>query len=115
MGCCCRTLDSVFMTENAAGMMADKVLASQMEHQIAAGNLHYPHFRPLVPLVEELQARHGWGEDDFTIMFQDSLYNAIYGWCLGTGFYTNATHFKAMTQVCKTLGVGLDARQPSAP
>jgi hypothetical protein len=67
--------------------------------QVAAGNLQYPHFRPLVPLVEELQARHGWGEDDFTLLFQDSLYNVIYGWCLGTGFYTNSTHFAAMTKV----------------
>jgi len=31
----CRTLDSPFMTENAAGMMADKVVASQFEHQVS--------------------------------------------------------------------------------
>ena len=50
----------------------------------------FPHFRPLIPMIEKLQKKMGWGADDFTTLFNEIFFNAVLGWCLGTGFYAKA-------------------------
>ena len=37
----------------------------------------FPHFRPLIPMVEKLQAMKGWGTDDYTMLFNEVQRNAI--------------------------------------
>jgi len=97
-----KSWDSVYLTENAPTVVKNKELASQMEHSFTAAVMNFPHFRPLVPLVEELEQMNGWRHaDDYVTLFQEPLFNAIYGWCLGTGFYVKASHFEALRTICK--------------
>ena len=52
-------------------------LAEQFEYNVSGTNLAYPHFRPLVPIVEELEALNGWGVNDYTHLHQEAFYNQV--------------------------------------
>jgi len=54
-----------------------------------------------VPIVEKLRAMNGWkGHHDFLTLFQEPFFNAVFGWCLGTGFYARGAYFEALSSIC---------------
>ena len=36
----------------------------------------FPHFRPLVPIIETLRDSNGWSDDDFGTIFHEFFANA---------------------------------------
>jgi len=97
-----RSLDSVYLTENCVGTFPNEDSCHQMEYTIGCSALNFPHFRPLVPLVEELEDLNKWaGPEDYHCLGQEAFYNAIYGWGLGVGYYTKPSHLEALHSICE--------------
>ena len=72
-----------------------------MEDYFTGNFVFFPHYRPLVPIVEKLRAYNGWkAHRDFVTLFQEPFFNAIFGWCLATGFYARGAYFEALTSIC---------------
>ena len=54
-----------------------------------------------MPIVEKLKAMRGWkGHGDFVTLFNETFFNSVFGWCLGTGFYARGAYFEALTTTC---------------
>lgn len=59
-----------------------------------------------VPIVEQLKEMNGWKghangpNNAFITVFQETFFNAIFGWCLGTGYYARGSYFEALTSTC---------------
>jgi len=96
-----KTMDSVIHSENMSEMIKNEDYCQQADWMIAGGTVNFPHYRPLVPIVEELEELNQWGPDDYNCIAQEPLYNAIYGWCLGVGYHTKASHFDALRTICQ--------------
>ena len=94
-------MDSVIHSENMSEMIKNEDYCQQADWMIAGGTVNFPHYRPLVPIVEELEELNQWGPDDYNCIAQEPLYNAIYGWCLGVGYHTKASHFDALRTICQ--------------
>lgn len=47
----------------------------------------FPHFRPLLPIVEWLEQRNNWSSpNEYRVFFQVAFLNLVHGWNLGTGY-----------------------------
>ena len=52
-------------------------------------------------MVEQLQKRQGWKTaDDYTMLFNEIFFNAVLGWCLGTGYYAKPDVERAIAETC---------------
>ena len=56
---------------------ANPHFCDQFEDYFTGNMVFFPHFRPLIPMVEKLQAMKGWGTDDYTMLFNEVQRNAI--------------------------------------
>ena len=96
-----KALEGVFIAENARTLWGDSPdLCDQIEDSVTGNMVFFPHFRPLVPMIEKLSADKGWGADDYTTFFNEAFLNAITGWTLGTGFYVRGAYFDAVSSTC---------------
>merc|ERR1740130_1996078 len=92
-----KVLEGIFIGENAQGLWCGNPhFCDQFEDYFAGNMVFFPHFRPLIPMIEKLQKKMGWGADDFTTLFNEIFFNAVLGWCLGTGFYAKADVYAAI-------------------
>ena len=60
----------------------------------------FPHFRPLIPMIEKLEKKMKWKTDDYKTLFNEVFLNAVCGWTLGTGYYVNKPFLNALTSTC---------------
>lgn len=96
-----KVLEGVFVEENAALLWGGNPhFIAQFEDYFSGNMVFFPHFRPLVPMVEKLEKRMGWKTDDYTTLFQEIFLNAVCGWTLGTGWYVNEPFMHAVTETC---------------
>lgn len=73
-----KSLEGVFIKENARMLWgANPHFCDQFEDYFTGNMVFFPHFRPLIPMVEKLQAMKGWGTDDYTMLFNEVRRNAI--------------------------------------
>jgi len=100
-----KVLEGIFVTENARTIWGSSLPSCDQLEDFFTGNMvFFPHFRPLIPVVEKLQALKGWKtHHDYFTLFSECFFNAVFGWSLGTGWYVRGGYFKAMTQVCGFL------------
>mmetsp|Transcript_16610 Transcript_16610/g.25340 ORF Transcript_16610/g.25340 Transcript_16610/m.25340 type:complete len:174 (-) Transcript_16610:90-611(-) len=97
-----KTLEPIFVAEGASILFGGNPhYCEQIENYFTGNMLLFPHFRPFIPIVEKLEKRMKWMTDeDYTTLFNEPFLNAVCGWCLGTGFYVNATFHDALTATC---------------
>ena len=97
-----RCLEGIFITENARLLWGGNPhFCDQFEDYFSGNMVFFPHFRPLIPMVEKLEKRMGWkSPDEYTTLFNEIFLNAITGWTLGTGYYVNGPFFKAVASTC---------------
>jgi hypothetical protein len=96
-----KTLEGVFVGENAKVLWGGNPhFCAQFEDYFSGNMIFFPHFRPLIPMVEKLMQRQNWGIDDFSTLFNEVFLNAVTGWTLGTGFYVNGAYFDAVSSTC---------------
>eukprot|EP00949_MAST-11_sp_MAST-11-sp1_P003960 g3960.t1 len=94
-----RTLESIFVSENAGFLMGSD--SWYLEDFASGSMITFPHFRPLVPIVEWLEKRMGWKHsDDYLTLYNEIFLNAACGWCLGTGFYVKPGFHDALRETC---------------
>ena len=94
-----RTLESIFVSENASFLMGSD--SWYLEDFASGSMITFPHFRPLVPIVEWLEKRMGWKHsDDYLTLYNEIFLNAACGWCLGTGFYVKPGFHDALRETC---------------
>jgi len=96
-----KTLEGPFIAENAELLWAGNPhFCTQFEDYLSGNMVFFPHFRPLIPMVEKLEKRMKWQPGEYTTLFQEVFLNAICGWTLGTGYYVNEAYMKAVTETC---------------
>ena len=96
-----KSLEGVFISENAQMLWKQNPhFCDQFEDYFTGNLIAFPHFRPLIPIIETLQKRMRWKTDDFTTLFNEIFLNAITGWTLGTGFYVNDAFWDALVTTC---------------
>ena len=97
-----KTLEGPFASENARTMWSENPhICDQMEDYFTGNLVFFPHFRPLIPVVEKLRELRGWkGHHDCITLAQETFFNAVFGWCLGTGFYARGAYFEALSTTC---------------
>jgi hypothetical protein len=117
-----KTLEGIFITENAQMLWGacrlpqnspsavsnnslicpggNPHFCDQFEDYFSGNMVFFPHFRPLIPMIEQLEKRMGWKTDDYITMFNEIFLNAVCGWTLGTGFYVNGPYFDAVSSTC---------------
>jgi len=99
-----KCLEGIFVTENARLLWGGNPhFCDQFEDYFTGNMVFFPHFRPLIPMVEKLCQIKGWKVDDYTTLFNEIFLNAITGWTLGTGFYVRGAYFDAVTTTCGFL------------
>jgi len=99
-----KTLEGIFVTENARMLWgANPHFCEQFEDYFTGNMVFFPHFRPLIPMIEKLAKMKGWKTDDYTTLFNEIFLNAITGWTLGTGFYVRGAYFEAVASTCGFL------------
>lgn len=96
------TLESPFMAENASFLWgSNPALCEQLEEYFLGNMVFFPHFRPIVPIVEKLKAARGWNaHNDYALFFNECFINAVFGWSLGTGDFIKGGYFEALTTTC---------------
>jgi hypothetical protein len=96
-----RCLEGIFITENARLLWGGNPhFCDQFEDYFTGNMVFFPHFRPIIPMIEKLMKLKGWKTDDFTTLFNEIFLNAITGWTLGTGFYVRGAYFDAVSSTC---------------
>jgi hypothetical protein len=97
-----KTLEGPFLGDNARTVFGDNPhFCDQIEDYLTGNMVFFPHFRPIVPIIEKLKADNGWtGHRDCLTFFQETFFNATHGWCLGTGYYARGAYFEALTSTC---------------
>ena len=61
-------------------------VCEQLEEYFVGNMVFFPHFRPIIPIVEKLKEARGWaGHADCALLFNECFINAVFGWSLGTG------------------------------
>ena len=96
-----RCLEGIFITENAKLLWGGNPhFCSQFEDYFSGNMVFFPHFRPLIPMIEKLEKRMKWKTDDYVTLFNEIFLNAVTGWTLGTGYYVNGAYFKAIVDTC---------------
>jgi hypothetical protein len=96
-----KTLEGPCIGENAKMLWGGNPhFCNQFEDYFSGNMVFFPHFRPLIPMVESLEKRMGWKTDDYTTLFNECFLNAVMGWTLGTGFYVNKRFMAAVTETC---------------
>jgi hypothetical protein len=94
-------LEGILVTENARLLWGGNPhFCDQFEDYFNGNMVFFPHFRPLVPMVEKLEQRMKWKSGDYVTLFNEIFLNAITGWTLGTGFYVNGAYFDAVATTC---------------
>jgi len=66
--------------------------------------VQFPHIRPVVPIVEKLEALHGWkSADDYRVFFHMQFLMVVHGWNLATGFNirANAPYYAELQAQCQ--------------
>ena len=106
---------SVRLDENARLLWSGNPhLCDQLEDLVTGLLTIFPHFRPVVPIVEELKDRSGWAADPLTLN-QEMFANHVFGFCLGTGFILKGQGYAdALTEVCGFDEGDLAASEASA-
>jgi hypothetical protein len=96
-----KTLEGAMISENSKMLWGGNPhFCDQFEDYLSGNMVFFPHFRPLIPMVEKLEKRMGWTAGDYTTLFNECFLNAIMGWCLGTGFYVRGAYFDAVASTC---------------
>jgi hypothetical protein len=99
-----KTLEGVFVSEAASANPAfedNPHMCAQLEDMATGNMVFFPHYRPLVPIVERLKKDNGWTDhQDCATFFQETFFNAVFGWCLGTGYYGGGAYFGALSSTC---------------
>lgn len=96
-----KTLEGIFVNDNAKMLWGSNPhFCEQFEDYFTSNMVFFPHFRPIIPMVEELARTKGWGTDDYVTLFNEIFLNAITGWTLGTGFYVRGAYFDAVSSTC---------------
>jgi hypothetical protein len=84
--------------------ICDATFAAQfVQWGLTAQLIQFPAYRPLVPLVELLEGRHGWASaDDYRLFFMMPFLALVHGWNLGAGFHVRegAPYYKALQEQC---------------
>ena len=96
-----KTLEGVFISENARMLWgANPHFCDQFEEYFTGNMVFFPHFRPLVPMIEKLEAIKKWKPGEYTTLFNEIFLNAVTGWTLGTGYYVRGRYFDAIASTC---------------
>ena len=97
-----KVLEGIFISENANLLWGGNPhFCAQFEDYFSGNMVFFPHFRPLIPMVECLEKKMGWrGPDDYVTLFNEIFLNAVTGWTLGTGFYVQKPFMKAVAETC---------------
>lgn len=97
-----KTLESPFIAENASLLWgSNKALCDQLEEYFVGNMVFFPHFRPIVPIVEKLAKARNWkAHTDRALFFNECFINAVFGWCVGTGDFIKGGYFDALASTC---------------
>eukprot|EP00548_Thalassiothrix_antarctica_P009241 CAMPEP_0194152826 /NCGR_PEP_ID=MMETSP0152-20130528/54142_1 /TAXON_ID=1049557 /ORGANISM="Thalassiothrix antarctica, Strain L6-D1" /LENGTH=568 /DNA_ID=CAMNT_0038857669 /DNA_START=68 /DNA_END=1774 /DNA_ORIENTATION=- len=98
-----RCLEGVFASENSRFVWGagNPHFCDQLEDYFTGMVMYFPHYRPLIPMIEKLEQRMGWkSPDEYTTLFHEPFLNSIMGWSLATGYYVNRQYFKAVASTC---------------
>ena len=94
-------LQPVFIEEGAKFLWGGNPhFCSQFTDYFSGNMVFFPHFRPLIPMIEKLEKKMGWKTDDYKTLFNEVFLNAVCGWTLGTGYYVNKPFLNALTSTC---------------
>jgi hypothetical protein len=70
-----KVLEGIFISENAQLLWkGNPHFCEQFEDYLTGNMVFFPHFRPIVPMLEKLQQMKGWGPDDYTTLFNELFY-----------------------------------------
>ena len=97
-----KTLEPIFVDEGARFLWGGNPnFCNQFEDYLSGNMVFFPHFRPLIPMIEKLEKRMKWKTgQDYKTLFNEIFLNAVTGWTLGTGYYVNTPFMNALTETC---------------
>ena len=73
-----RCLEGIFITENAKLLWGGNPhFCSQFEDYFSGNMVFFPHFRPLIPMIEKLEKRMKWKTDDYVTLFNEIFLNVL--------------------------------------
>jgi len=82
----------------------DAEYASQfMQYGLPAQLVAFPHYRPLVPIVELLEQRRGWASADaYRLLYSMPFLALVHGWNLAAGWHMRegAPYYPALQATC---------------
>ena len=86
-----KTAESLFAEENNPDPETFEFNRQFSQYSLPAQLTLWPHFRPLIPIVEWLQKLNKWATaDDYRVMFHMPFLAQVHGWNLGTGWNIRA-------------------------
>lgn len=74
-----------------------------MQWALPAQLVAFPHYKPLVPIVELLERRRGWASADaYRLFFHMPFLALVHGWNLAAGWHLRegAPYYRAVQQAC---------------
>jgi len=95
-----KTLDSPVVQDDIEKIFG-KELAPYYKYFLHAQLTHYPNFRGVIPVCEQLIKENGWKVPELHLEMQLEWANPILGWCLGNGWLVQKSTMKAMQDICK--------------
>lgn len=97
-----KTLEGPLIGENAQLLWgSNPPLCEQLEEYFVGNMIFFPHFRPIIPIVEKLKEARAWrGHNECALLFNETFVNAVFGWSLGNGDFIKGTYFAALSSTC---------------
>ena len=85
---------SVLMNEKVDSSLPAEVnefVRQTIQWGVAADLMYFPHFRPLLPILEKLEQMFGWqSADEYRVFVHMQWLQMVHGWNLGTAYHVQA-------------------------